>query len=85
MKIIDFWAPWCNPCKLMEPILDEIEKEYQDLEIVKINVEENLSVLQQYNITTIPTFVLIDDNGKEIKRIKGAMPKYKLLKELGIT
>lgn len=84
MKLIDFWAEWCSPCKMMNPILDEIEKEYPDLTIEKVNVDEDTAKSQNFEITSIPTYVLVDDNGREIKRVKGAMPKYRLLKELGL-
>ncbi|MFZ9242612.1 MAG: thioredoxin family protein [Sediminibacterium sp.] len=84
MKIIDFWAEWCQPCKMMEPILKEIEKEYPNITIEKVNVDEDTAKTQNFEISTIPTFVLVNEEGREIKRVKGAMPKYKLLKELGI-
>jgi thioredoxin 1 len=85
MKIIDFWAEWCNPCKMMEPVIDEIKKEFPNIEIEKVNVDEDPAKAQNFDIGTIPTFVLIDDSGREIKRVRGAMPKYKLISELGIN
>ena len=84
MQLLDFWAPWCNPCKLMNPILDEIEKEYQDLEIVKINVDEDAGMVNNYNITSVPTYILIKDDGEILSFVSGAMPKHKFIKELGI-
>lgn len=84
MKIIDFWADWCQPCKMMEPIINEIKNEYPNIQIEKVNVDEDTAKSQNFEITSIPTFVLVDEKGIEIKRVKGAMPKYKLLKELGI-
>jgi len=84
MQLLDFWAPWCNPCKLMNPILDEIQKEYQDLKIVKINVDEDAGMVNNYNITSVPTYILIKDDGEIVSFINGAMPKYKFIKELGL-
>lgn len=84
MKLIDFWAPWCNPCKMMNPILDELEKEYPKLEIEKVNIDEDQAYPQNFDVTSIPTYVLKDDQGKEIKRVKGAMPKYRFVQELGL-
>jgi thioredoxin 1 len=84
MQLLDFWAPWCNPCKLMNPIIDEIEKDYPDLEVVKINVDEDAGMVKNYNIQTVPTYILIKDDGEILSFVKGAMPKYRFLKELGL-
>ena len=84
MQLLDFWASWCNPCKLMNPILDEIKKEYQDLKIVKINVDEDAAMVNNYNITSVPTYILIKDDGEIIAFATGAMPKYKFIKDLGL-
>jgi thioredoxin 1 len=83
--LIDFYADWCSPCKLMNPILDELEKEYPDLKIVKINVDEDSAMVQEYNVTTVPTYVLIKEEDNEILSFAyGAMPKYKFIKQLGL-
>jgi thioredoxin 1 len=84
IKLIDFWAPWCNPCKLMNPILDEIEKEFPYLEIERINVDENSALVDKYGIQTVPTY-LLEKDGEIVASIKGAMPKYRFLKELGLN
>ena len=84
MQLLDFWAPWCNPCKLMNPIIDEIEKDYPDLEVVRINVDEDAGMVNNYNIQTVPTYILIKDDGEIASFVKGAMPKYRFLKELGL-
>jgi thioredoxin 1 len=68
----------------MSPILDEIEAEYKDLEIVKINVDEDAGMVNNYNITSVPTYILVKDNGEIISFVNGAMPKYKFIKELGL-
>jgi thioredoxin 1 len=68
----------------MSPILDEIEAEYKDLEIVKINVDEDAGMVNNYNITSVPTYILVKDDGEIISFVNGAMPKYKFIKELGL-
>jgi thioredoxin 1 len=61
MRLLDFWAPWCNPCKLMNPIIDKIEKEYPNIEVVRINVDEDSAMVDKYGIQTIPTYILEKD------------------------
>jgi len=78
--LIDFFADWCGPCKMMNPILEEIAEE-KGLWIGKLNVDENLEKTEEYSVQTIPTMVLFVD-GKPVNRISGAIPKHKLLKEL---
>ena len=65
---VDFWAPWCGPCKMAEPVLDELSNEYAGkVDIVKMNVDENLKTSQKYGVMSIPTTVLIK-SGEEIGR-----------------
>lgn len=78
--LVDFWAEWCGPCKMLSPILDEISKE-NNLFVGKLNVDENLVKSQEYSVQTIPTMVLFKD-GNPVHRIVGAMPKHRLMKEL---
>jgi thioredoxin 1 len=85
MKLIDFWAEWCQPCKMMNPIIDEIEKEYPELIIERVNVDEDIQKSKDLLVTSIPTYILLDEEGKEIKRVVGAMPKFRFLNELGIN
>ena len=80
--LVDFWAPWCGPCRVVAPVLEEIADERSDnLRIVKLNIDENQQTAMNYQILAIPTMVLFRD-GQEAKRIQGAMPKKRLEAEL---
>lgn len=81
--LIDFYADWCVPCKMMDPIINEIQKEYPDIEIKKVNADNDTEMIKKYNVAGIPTYVLEED-GEVIKSVKGAMPKYRFIKELGL-
>jgi thioredoxin 1 len=79
--LVDFWAPWCGPCRVVAPVLEEIAGERENLRIVKLNIDENQQTAMNYQILAIPTMVLFR-NGQEAKRIQGAMPKKRLVAEL---
>ena len=80
--LVDFWAPWCGPCRVVAPVLEEIAGERSEqLKIVKLNIDENQQTAMNYQILAIPTMVLFR-NGAEAKRIQGAMPKKRLEAEL---
>ncbi len=80
--LVDFWAPWCGPCQMLGPIIDEIGDEYKDnVKVVKINVDENQNLALQYNISSIPA-VLIFDQGKVVETIIGFHQKQDYLKAL---
>jgi thioredoxin 1 len=79
--LVDFWAAWCGPCRVVAPILEEIASERDDLRIVKLDVDANQQTAAQFGILAIPTMVLFR-NGAEAKRIQGAMPKKRLEAEL---
>jgi thioredoxin 1 len=79
--LVDFWAPWCAPCRVIAPILEEINADREDMRVVKLNIDENMQTAANYGILAIPTMVLFRD-GQEAKRIQGAMPKRRLEAEL---
>lgn len=74
LEIFDFYAIWCGPCKMLSPILDEIQQTNQDINIKKINTDENKEITQQYNVVSVPTVVFVKDN-KEICRFNGFKSK----------
>jgi thioredoxin 1 len=79
--LVDFWAPWCGPCRVVHPILEEMLAERDDLTIVSLNVDENQITAARYEVLSIPTLILFKDGG-EAKRVVGAMPKRRLESEL---
>ena len=79
--LVDFWAPWCGPCRVVAPVLEEIAGERPELKLVKLNIDENQQTAMNFQILAIPTMVLFRD-GQEAKRIQGAMPKKRLEAEL---
>ncbi len=76
--LVDFWADWCGPCKMMEPVLEELASEYKgDLVVGKMNVDKNGTVPNQFQVSSIPTLVLFKD-GEPVERLVGAMQKDQL-------
>jgi thioredoxin 1 len=79
--LVDFWAPWCGPCRVVHPILEEMAAEREDLHVVSLNTDENQETAAKYQVLSIPTLILFKD-GAEAKRVIGAMPKRRLESEL---
>jgi thioredoxin 1 len=79
--LVDFWAPWCGPCRIIAPHLEELDKERDDLTVVKMNVDENPETAAKYGIMSIPTLILFK-NGQVAKQVVGALPKARLQQEL---
>ena len=79
--LVDFWAPWCGPCRMVAPIVEEIAGERPELKVVKLNTDENIQIASEYQIMAIPTLLLFR-NGQVAKRIQGAMPKKRLEAEI---
>jgi len=80
--LTDFWAEWCMPCRMIEPILEEIAAEYADqLKVARINVDSNRELAAKFGIMSIPTLILFK-NGQPVERLVGAMPKRSLLEKI---
>jgi thioredoxin 1 len=79
--LVDFWAPWCGPCRIVAPHLEDLNAEREDLRVVKLNVDENPRTAAQYNVLSIPMLLLFK-NGQVAHQIIGALPKSRLVQEL---
>ena len=79
--LLDFWAPWCGPCRMVGPIIDEIAGERSDIIVGKVNVDEQVALAQQFRVMTIPTLMVIK-NGQVIHQSAGARPKAQILELL---
>jgi len=78
---VDFWAPWCGPCKTQAPIIESIEPKFSDITFVKVNIDKNMILANKLGIKTIPQLILYE-NGVEKRRYSGIMPKHELIAEL---
>ena len=75
--LLDFWAPWCGPCRMVAPIIEEIAEEREDILLGKVNVDEEMELAMQFGVTSIPLLVVMKD-GKIVSKAVGAMPKAKI-------
>ena len=75
---MDFWAPWCGPCRMVVPLVEEIAKERSDIKVVKINVDEEQELAMQFGVMSIPTLVVMK-NGKIVNQVTGTRPKAQIL------
>ena len=76
--LMDFWTPWCGPCLMIVPLVEEIAKERSDIKVVKINVDEEQELAMQFGVMSIPTLVVMK-NGKIVNQVTGARPKAQIL------
>lgn len=72
--VLDFYAPWCNPCKMLSPVIDDLEKEMTDVKFVKIDTDELTELALEYNVVTLPTIKIFKDN-QEVETLNGFLPK----------
>lgn len=80
--LVDFWAPWCMPCRMLSPVVDAVGEEVTNAKVAKINVDEQESLAARFDVMSIPTLIVFKD-GKEVKRSVGIIPKEEIVKMLG--
>ena len=80
--LVDFWAVWCGPCRMMAPVVEEIAEERQDIRVGKVNVDEQMALAMKYKVASIPTLIVFK-NGQIANQVIGVTPKAELLEMLG--
>lgn len=80
--LVDFWASWCGPCKMLSPVIEEIADERSDIKVGKVNIDEHPELAQKYGVMSIPTVLVIKD-GEEVNKSVGTVPKKALLDLIG--
>ena len=83
LTIVDFWAPWCNPCRMLAPVLEELAKDKPEVKVCKVNIDEEQALAERFGVMSIPTVVCLRD-GVEKSRSVGLMPKDRLIAALGL-
>ncbi|MDD3237692.1 MAG: thioredoxin [Candidatus Gastranaerophilales bacterium] len=82
LTVVDFWAPWCGPCRKLGPVLDEIATEYEGkIKVVKVNTDENMKTAKEFSISGLPS-ILVFKNGEAVERLVGLMPKSSLVSNI---
>ena len=81
--LLDFWAPWCGPCRMVAPIVEEIAAENESITVGKVNVDDDGALAARFGITSIPTLILME-KGEAVKTLVGFRPKADILKNLGL-
>lgn len=82
--LIDFWADWCGPCKMMAPVFQELEQNFKNTKFCKVNIDECSDLAERFGVMSIPTFVLFE-NGKAVKQMTGARPKSDMIKYFNLN